>query len=406
MSFNENEINDNETIKQPNNNLSEEDEEILKTLGVSTNNKKDKLNESQSKDSQKADNNKENKSKIEEDEDKEEDNKFIKRYMSDSRLNGITFQSSVEGDIINLAVSSLNMNSNNNISILSFCQEDKEEEDNIINTNNNSITLKSKVECKFPVSSILFSPYLENKNLLISTSDLLYLYSYDNEKISLNAAFTKRRKDFCGPLTACDWSHVNDSIVGVSSVDSTCSLWDLNKKEITYIAIAHDKEVYDISLGPDEFTFMSTGADGSVRLIDSRIANFVSILFETKDKIPLTRINWNLLNPNFILAVVLDKNEIYVLDQRDLTYPYAILKVHTNVVNNAIWAPQSNTNFISVSDDKSALIWDIYCDSNKPEEYIMKYEAKHEIENVSWEKVKKNWIGIIDGNQAEVLRIK
>ena len=390
MSFNGNEINDNETIKQPNNNLSEEDEEILKTLGVSTNNKKDKLNESLSKDSQKVDSNKENKSKIEEEnEDKEADNKFIKRYISDTRLNGITFQSTVEENVINLAVSSLNMNSNNNI-----------------NTNNNAITLKSKVECRFPVSSILFSPHIENKNLLVSTSDLLYLYSYDNETISLKAAFTKRRKDYCGPLTACDWSHVNNSIVGVSSVDSTCSLWDLNKTEITYITIAHDKEVYDISLGPDEFTFMSTGADGSVRLFDSRTANSVNILFETKKKIPLTRIKWNLLNPYFILTVVVDKNEIYVLDQRDLSYPYAILKVHTNVVNNAIWAPQSNTNFISVSDDKSALIWDIYCDSNKPEEYIMKYEAKHEIENVSWGDVTKNWIGIIDGNQAEVLRIQ
>ena len=231
MSFNGNEINDNETIKQPNNNLSEEDEEILKTLGVSTNNKKDKLNESLSKDSQKVDSNKENKSKIEEEnEDKEADNKFIKRYISDTRLNGITFQSTVEENVINLAVSSLNMNSNNNISILSFNQEDKEEEDNNINTNNNAITLKSKVECRFPVSSILFSPHIENKNLLVSTSDLLYLYSYDNETISLKAAFTKRRKDYCGPLTACDWSHVNNSIVGVSSVDSTCSLWDLNKK--------------------------------------------------------------------------------------------------------------------------------------------------------------------------------
>ena len=373
---------------------------------MSTNNKKDKINGSLSKGSQKVDSNKENKSKIEESEDKEATNKFIKRYMNDSRLNGITFQSTVEENIINLAVSSLNMSSNNNISILSFNQEDKEEEDNNININNNSIILKSKVECSFPVSSILFSPHLENKNLLISTSDLLYLYSYDNEKISLNAAFTKRRKDYCGPLTACDWSHVNNSIVGVSSVDSTCSLWDLNKKEVTYMSIAHDKEVYDISLGPDEFTFMSTGADGSVRLSDSRTPNSVNILFETKEKIPLTRIKWNLLNPNFILTVVVDKNEIYVLDQRDLTYPYAILKVHTNVVNNAIWAPQSNTNFISVSDDKSALIWDIYCDSNKPEEYIMKYEAKYEIENVSWGDVTKNWIGIIDGNQAEVLRIQ
>ena len=173
-----------------------------------------------------------------------------------------------------------------------------------------------------------------------------------------------------------------------------------------YMIIAHDKEVYDISLGPDEFTFMSTGADGSVRLFDSRSANTSSIIFETIDKSPLTRLKWNTYNPNFILTVILDKNEIYILDQRKLSSPYAILKVHTNVVNNAIWAPQSCTNLISVSDDKNALLWDIYCDSDQPEEYIMKYNAESEIENVAWGDVTQNWVGIIDGNQAEILRIQ
>ena len=47
------------------------------------------------------------------------------------------------------------------------------------------------------------------------------------------------------------------------------------------------------------------------------------------------------------------RNKVYVIVQRKLGLPYAILKVHTNVVNNAIWAPQSNTNLINVSDDKS-----------------------------------------------------
>ena len=171
--------------------------------------------------------------------------------------------------------------------------------------------------------------------------------------------------------------------------------------------IAHDKEVYDISLGQDEFIFMSTGADGSVRLFDSRQANSSSIIFETNNESAMTRLKWNLVNPNFILIVTVDKNIIYILDQRKLSYPYAVLKVHKDVVNNAIWAPQSNTNLISVSDDKSALIWDIYSDdSNKPEEYIMEYNAENEIENVAWGDITQNWIGLIDGNQAEVLRIQ
>ena len=383
--------------------ISDKDEELLKNLSINNN-----IDESY----------KDNPKKNED----EKNNKYIKKYKSpDSRLYGITFQSSIESNIINFAVSSLNISKDNNISLLSFHQEelDEEEEDeekNTIETNSNknninlsendSIKLKSQVKCNFPVSSILFSPHEENKNLLISTSDLLSVYSYEEEQLNLIVAFERKTKNYCGPLTSCDWSRANNAIIGVSSVDHTCSIWDLNKREEKYMIIAHDKEVYDISLGPDEFIFMSTGADGSVRLFDSRQANSSSIIFETRDESAMTRLKWNLVNPNFILTVIVDKNEIYILDQRKLNAPYGILKVHTNVVNNAIWAPQSNSNLISVSDDKSALLWDIYCDSEKPEEYIMKYEAENEIENVAWGEITHNWIGIIDGNQAEILRIQ
>ena len=351
--------------------ISDKDEELLKNLSINN------IDESY-------------KDNLKKNED-EKNNKYIKKYKSpDSRLYGITFQSSIESNIINFAVSSLNISKDNNISLLSFHQEelDDEEEDeekNTIETNSNknninlsendSIKLKSQVKCNFPVSSILFSPHEENKNLLISTSDLLSVYSYEEEQLNLIVAFERKTKNYCGPLTSCDWSRANNAIIGVSSVDHTCSIWDLNKREEKYMIIAHDKEVYDISLGPDEFIFMSTGADGSVRLFDSRQANSSSIIFETRDESAMTRLKWNLVNPNFILTVIVDKNEIYILDQRKLNAPYGILKVHTNVVNNAIWAPQSNSNLISVSDDKSALLWDIYCDSEKPEEYIMKYEA-------------------------------
>ena len=416
-------VNNKFNIKEMNrlNNLSEEDEEILGTLNLSSNiDKNDANNKLISKENknENIDNNYKIDKREFEDDSKGKNNKYIKKYQSDdSRLYGITFQSSVESELINVAVSSLNMNTKNNISILSFSQEDifnEEDNVNIINNNinninsinNDSIYLQSQVLCDFPVSNILFSPHEQNRNLLIATSDILRLYSYEDDKLSLKADFKKRIKDYCGPLTSCDWCHSNNSIIGVCSIDTTCAIWDLNKFQVRYMIIAHDKEVYDISLGPDEFTFMSTGADGSVRLFDSRTANSSSIIFETRDKSPMTRLKWNLVNPNFILTVIVDKNEIYILDQRKLTSPYAILKIHTNVVNNAIWAPESNTNLISVSDDKSALLWDIYCDSDQPEEYIMKYDAQSEIENVSWGNMTQNWIGIIDGNQAEILRIQ
>ncbi len=418
------ELNDKVTAKYSNI-FSEEEIKILESLNLSSNDNKNKKSEPLKKENEnEIIINEESHDKIDENKDIENKNKYIKKYKSnDSKLYGITFQSSIENNIINVAVSSLNMNTNNNISILSFYEdnlknENNEEENlniinnnnsnkNIINSvNNDSIILKSQVQCDFPVSSILFSPHEQNKNLLVSTSDILRLYSYEEEKLSLKVAFKNRRKDYCGPLTACDWSKANNSIIGVCSVDTTCAIWDLNKLEVKYMNIAHDKEVYDISLGQDEYTFMSTGADGSVRLFDCRTPNSSSIIFETRDESPMIRLKWNLVNPNFILTVIVDKNEIYILDQRKLTSPYAILKVHTNVVNNAIWAPESKSNLISVSDDKSALLWDVYCDSDQPEEYFMKYEADYEIENVSWGDVTQNWIGIIDGNQAEILRIQ
>ena len=387
---------ENKEDSKNNEKLSYKDEELIKNLKISINDKK--FDESLKEDSKGNS--------------KEEKNKYIKKYKSnDSRLYGITFQSSIESNLINFAVSSLNMSKDNNISLLSFQQEDldeeeKEDQNNIKNQESSSVELKSQVKCEFPVSSILFSPHEQNKNLLISTSDKLSVYSYEEEKLNLKIAFIRETENYTGPLTSCDWSRANNAIIGVSSVDRTCSIWDLNKSVEKYMIIAHDKAVYDISLGPDEFIFMSTGADGSVRLFDSRQANLSSIIFETRDESAMTRLKWNLVNPNFILTVIVDKNEIYILDQRKLSAPYGILKVHTNVVNNAIWAPQSNSNLISVSDDKSALLWDIYSDSEKAEEYLMKYEAENEIENVAWGDVTQNWVGIIDGNQAEILRIQ
>ena len=386
---------ENKEDSKNNEKLSYKDEELIKNLKISINDKK--FDESLKEDSKGNS--------------KEENNKYIKKYKSnDSRLYGITFQSSIESNLINFAVSSLNMSKDNNISLLSFQQdldeEEKEAQNNIKNQESSSVELKSQVKCEFPVSSILFSPHEQNKNLLISTSDKLSVYSYEEEKLNLKIAFIRETENYTGPLTSCDWSRANNAIIGVSSVDRTCSIWDLNKSVEKYMIIAHDKAVYDISLGPDEFIFMSTGADGSVRLFDSRQANLSSIIFETRDESAMTRLKWNLVNPNFILTVIVDKNEIYILDQRKLSAPYGILKVHTNVVNNAIWAPQSNSNLISVSDDKSALLWDIYSDSEKAEEYLMKYEAENEIENVAWGDVTQNWVGIIDGNQAEMLRIQ
>lgn len=121
MSFSDNKFNIHE-MNRPKNNLSEEDEEILEALNLSSNIDKNNAN---NKLLSKENNNEIRDTQFEigkrefESDFLGKKNKYIKKYKSDdSRLYGITFQSSAQSDLINVAVSSLNMNTNNNINNL------------------------------------------------------------------------------------------------------------------------------------------------------------------------------------------------------------------------------------------------------------------------------------------------
>ena len=318
--------------------------------------------------------------------------KYIKTYTAENNLFGLSFQSSK--DLLTLATSTMNISTNNKIEIIEY------------DTNSDKFIPVTSIPTEFPCSKVMFSPDETNNDLLISTSDNLYIYKYADKKLTKTSMLTKNNLMYCGPLTSCDWCKSNNSIVGVSSVDTTCTIWDLNKSDFRASYIAHDKEVYDISLGPDEFTFMTTGADGSVRLFDTRVQEKFMIIFEASDGSPMTMLDWNLVNTNLILACVLDKNEIFILDQRNSSAPFSILKDHTNVVNNAMWAPKSCVNLISVGDDKNAFIWEISTETIKPEEVILEYRANREIENVAWGDTTDDWLGIVYGNSVEMLKIK
>ena len=315
-----------------------------------------------------------------------QNSKYIKRYQTQFPLYGITFQSSPSP--LTLALSTKELSQKNKIIILEY-QEDKFIE-------------RIKIDCEFPPSSILFCPNISNKDLLISTSDSLRIYKYSENKLTFQKEIKGNNKIYCGPLTSCDWSHINPSVVGVSSSDTTCTLWDISKSEILSTLIVDDKSVYDISLGDDDCTFMTAGAKGGIRLFDIRTPDTCSVLFHNGN--PVSRVKGNIINNNLVICCFVDKSNIYVLDKRKPDNPYAILEGHLNVVNNAIWAPKSNTNVISVGDDKMALVWDIYGD-DKPK-CVMEYEAIKFVENVAWGDATDEWVGIVYGDNVEILKMK
>ena len=67
-----------------------------------------------------------------------------------------------------------------------------------------------------------------------------------------------------------DWNETDPKWLVTSSIDTTCTLWDLNQQVAKTQLIAHDKEVFDVAFAKGTDIFASVGADGSVRMFDLR----------------------------------------------------------------------------------------------------------------------------------------
>ena len=118
-------------------------------------------------------------------------------------------------------------------------------------------------------------------DLLATSSDYLRLYTIDdtqqgNSSVEVKSILSNSsNSEFCAPLTSFDWNEDDLNKIGTSSIDTTCTIWDLEKEVVDTQLIAHDREVYDFAWG-GAGVFASVSADGSVRVFDLR---WVSLSF-------------------------------------------------------------------------------------------------------------------------------
>lgn len=49
--------------------------------------------------------------------------------------------------------------------------------------------------------------------------------------------------EFAAPLTSFDWNELDPRRVGTASIDTTCTIWDVERGMVDTQLIAHDKEV-------------------------------------------------------------------------------------------------------------------------------------------------------------------
>lgn len=167
-----------------------------------------------------------------------------------------------------------------------------------------------------------------------------------------------KQSDFCAPLTSFDWNETDPSLVVTSSIDTTCTVWNVETNQAKTQLIAHDSDVYDVAfMHGSADTFASVGADGSVRLFDLRSLEHSTILYEAQPTpttttsanngnrmnsttVPLLRLQFSRMNSNLLATFHMDSSIVQILDIRYPSAPVAELsKSHSGSINCLSWSP-------------------------------------------------------------------
>jgi WD repeat-containing protein 68 len=162
----------------------------------------------------------------------------------------------------------------------------------------------------YPVTRMMWEPPSSQKqshDLLATSGDHLRLWSLGNnqsqanpsnsitsrgtsqappQKLALLALLSNSKTpEHTAPLTSLDWNSVSPSLIITSSIDTTCTIWDIPSLTAKTQLIAHDKEVYDVRFCANSVDiFVSCGADGSVRMFDLRSLEHSTIIYEPSNK--------------------------------------------------------------------------------------------------------------------------
>lgn len=270
-----------------------------------------------------------------------------------------------------------------------------------------------EIDHPYPPTKVLWAPAnsesSNSKDLVATTGDFLRLWSIkdDNTSICLeNLLNTHRTSETCAPLTSADWNSINANLLGTCSIDTTCTIWDLNKPQQPQTQlIAHDAEVFDMAFGHSVNVFASAGADGSVRMFDLRYLDSSTILYESSNLTPLLRVAWNKVDSNYIATVPADSSVPVILDIRVPSAPVAELTAHHASVNAVGWSPASASHVCSVAEDHRALIWDLSAIPKAVDDPVLSYTASAEINNLEWSSVHDQWIALAVDDTAQLVRI-
>jgi WD repeat-containing protein 68 len=313
----------------------------------------------------------------------------------------------------------------------------------------------------YPVTRLLWEPPSSQKqstDLLATSGDHLRLWSlpsdaqagYSNSvhKANANAPITKltplallsnsKTPDHTAPLTSLDWNTVSPSLIITSSIDTTCTIWDIPSLTAKTQLIAHDKEVYDVRFCANSVdVFVSCGQDGSVRMFDLRSLEHSTIIYEPTAKDdrdanggrisptlaqqtmsnapPLLRLATSPHDTHLLATFAAESNVIRLLDVRQPGQALLELRGHGGPVNSIEWSPHRRGLLASGGDDCQVLLWDLMnstpttepssdgtASTEKHLTPIASWSCDYEVGNLGWAPRSHNndsgdWLGVSGG---------
>ncbi|KAL4962117.1 WD repeat protein [Aspergillus stella-maris] len=320
----------------------------------------------------------------------------------------------------------------------------------------------------YPVTRILWEPPSSQKqstDLLATSGDHLRLWSLPNSqpqhtsnsitrpagqrdmpaaKLSPLALLSNSKSpEHTAPITSLDWNTISPSLIITSSIDTTCTIWDIPTLTAKTQLIAHDKEVYDVRFCANSVdVFVSCGADGSVRMFDLRSLEHSTIIYEPTEKNeklmspgngspsapasawppPLLRISASPHDAHLLATFSQDSSIVRVLDVRQPGQALLELKGHSAPLNSVEWSPNRRGVLASGADDCLVLLWDLINQHNStpvppgvqhpgaPSTTTERgpaaaWQCDYEISNISWSPQggttsaghPRDWLGVCGG---------
>ncbi|PHH65374.1 hypothetical protein CDD81_2478 [Ophiocordyceps australis] len=312
----------------------------------------------------------------------------------------------------------------------------------------------------YPVTRLLWEPPSSQKqstDLLATSGDHLRLWSLPAEtsanpgntitRSPRETAVTKltplallsnsKTPDHTAPLTSLDWNTVSPSLIITSSIDTTCTIWDIPSLTAKTQLIAHDKEVYDVRFCANSVdVFVSCGQDGSVRMFDLRSLEHSTIIYEPTGKEdrgtdnggrvspsaaqqtmtsppPLLRLATSPHDTHLLATFAVDSSTIRILDVRQPGQALLELRGHTGPINCLEWSPLRRGTLVSGADDCQVLVWDLLSSNasstvnGTPQQDnhrtpIACWECDYEIGNLAWAPPLQSpdygeWLGVSAG---------